>query len=163
MRALGALLVLSGALGCYLRRRREGLLPVWIGRALLGDLAVLRSQICLRRTPLPQILEEELAQGLGARWLWTPLGRALRGAGDGGLPRCWAGAVRNLPEPLDRLLAPLGPLLPQGGDRLGAAIDETREELAGFLRAETARQAEQGRVTAALCLAGGCLVILVLL
>ena len=65
--------------------------------------------------------------------------------------------------PLDRLLAPLGPLLPEGGETLEAAIEETREELTGFVRAEAARQAGQGRITAALCLSGACLLILVLL
>lgn len=163
MRILGALLVLAGAGGFCLRRRQEDLLPVRLGRALLGDLAVLRCRICLGRSPLPQILEEDLRSGLGARWLWIPLKEALAQPGDGGLPGCWAGAVRTLPGHLAALLAPLGPLLPQGGERLGEAIEETREELAGFLRAETARQADRGRVTAALCLAGACLVILVLL
>ena len=35
--------------------------------------------------------------------------------------------------------------------------------MTGYLRAEKARQAEQGRVTAALCLSGACLLILVLM
>ena len=63
---------------------------------------------------------------------------------------------------MERYLAPLGPLLPAGGERLAAAIEETREELAGFLRAETARQASRGRVTAALCLSGACLLMMML-
>ena len=46
---------------------------------------------------------------------------------------------------------------------LAAAIEETREELTGFLREETARQAARSRITTALCLAGACLVILVLI
>ena len=61
------------------------------------------------------------------------------------------------------MLAPLGPLLPEGGEALTKAVEETREELTGFLREETARQASQGRVTAALSLAGASLAILVLL
>jgi len=84
-------------------------------------------------------------------------------AADRTLPDCWAEAVSELPPPLDGYLASLGPLLPAGGERLAAAIEETREELTRFLRAEEARQASQGRVTAALCLSGGCLLILVLL
>ena len=80
-------------------------------------------------------------------------GPALVLAGDGGGAAAALGTV----------LAPLGPLLPAGGERLAAAIEETREELAGFLRAETARQASRGRVTAALCLSGACLLILVLI
>ena len=48
-------------------------------------------------------------------------------------------------------------------ETLEAAIEETREELTGFLREETARQAARSRITTALCLAGACLVILVLI
>ena len=162
MRLIGALLLLGGAgLWCLLRRR-EGMLPVRVGRALLEDLAVFSYQIRVRRTPLPELLEEVLAQGLGAEYLWRPLAERLAEEGAS-LPRCWRESVRTLPEPLGKLLLPLGPLLPAGGERLAAAIEETREELAGFLRAETARQASRGRVTAALCLSGACLLILVLI
>ena len=56
MRALGAALVLLGAAGGYLLRRREQLLPVRLGRALLEDLAVLDYQIRFRRRPLPALL-----------------------------------------------------------------------------------------------------------
>ena len=80
-----------------------------------------------------------------------------------GLPGCWARAAAGLPPPLDRYLAPLGAMVPAGGACLAAAIEETREELTGFVRAEAARQAGQGRITAALCLSGACLLILVLL
>ena len=79
------------------------------------------------------------------------------------LPRCWRESVRTLPEPLGKLLLPLGPLLPEGGGPLAQAVEETREELTGFLREETARQASQGRINAALSMAGACLAILVLL
>ena len=79
------------------------------------------------------------------------------------LPRCWRESVRALPPPLGKLLAPLGPLLPEGGGPLAQAVEETREELTGFLREETARQASQGRINAALSMAGACLAILVLL
>ena len=56
----------------------------------------------------------------------------------------------------------MGPLLPEGGEVLAGAVEETREELTRFLREETVRQATQGRITAALSLAGACLAILVL-
>ena len=157
MKGLGAALVLGGAFWFWWERRRAALEPIRLGRALLGDLAVLRCRICIHRAPLPQILEE--FQGALAERLWRPLGAML----DEGLPQCWSRAAAALPEPLDRLLEPLGPLLPQGGERLAEAIEETREELAGFLREETARQANQGRVHAALCLSGACLTVLVLL
>lgn len=89
-------------------------------------------------------------------------GRAAGGRGSVS-PRCWRESVRALPPPLGKLLGPLGPLLPEGGGTLAEAVEETREELAGFLREETARQASQGRITAALSMAGACLAILVLL
>ena len=161
MKVLGALLILLGAGGCCFQHRREGQLPLEIGRALLEDLAVLRCQICLRRMPLPQILEEMLLDGLGAQWLWSPLSESF--GGEHSLPQCWARTIEQLPDPLGRILSPLGQMLPQGGQRLGDAIEETREELSRFLRTETARQAEKDRVTAAVCLAGACMTILVLI
>ena len=119
-------------------------------------------QIRVRRTPLPELLEDVLTEGLGAAFLWTPLARRLQEEGAA-LPRCWRESVQALPAPLGKLLAPLGPLLPEGGGTLAEAVEETREELTGFLREETARQASQGQITAALSLAGASLAILVLL
>ena len=139
MKLLGALLLLGSAGAWSLLRRREGQLPLRLGRALLEDLAVFRYHVQVCRTPLPELLEEVT------------------------LPRCWSRAVRTLPPPLGKLLAPLGPLLPAGGETLAAAIEETREELTRFLREETARQAAQSRITTALCLAGASLTILVLI
>lgn len=161
MRALGAALILLGAGGLYVLRRREQMLPVLLGRALLGDLAVLRYWICVCRAPLPEILEGALGGTPGTRWLWGPLAERL--GGPEGLSACWARAAAELPSPLGALLEPLGPLLPAGGERLAQAIEETREEMTRFLREEADRQASQGRITAALCLCGACLLILVLL
>ena len=141
MKLLGAALLLGSAGAWSFLRRLEGQLLLRLGRALL---------------------EEVLDGGPGADRLWRPLG-AILGEKGGDLPRCWRMAVRPLPPPLGKLLAPLGPLLPAGGDPLAAAIEETREELTGFLREETARQAARSRITTALCLAGACLVILVLI
>ncbi|MBD5154021.1 MAG: hypothetical protein HDT15_02810 [Oscillibacter sp.] len=157
---LGSLLLLGGAGLWCLMRRREGLLPVRIGRALLDDLAVLDHQIRVRRTTWPELLENVLTEGLGAELLWRPLLERIRAEGAS-LPQCWQEGVRTLPPPLGKLLGPLGPLLPEGGDTLAKAIQETREELTRFLREETARQAAQGRITAAMSLAGACLAILV--
>ncbi len=161
MKLLGALLALGGAAGFCIQRRRYGLLPVQIAQALLRDLTVLRCQICLRRASLPQILEESLTGGPGAQRLWMPLSRTLQEQGERGVPRCWTEAVQTLPPPLGSLLEPLGPILPQGGRELEAAIEETREALRAYVQAETVRQADRGRVTAALCLAGVCLAVLV--
>lgn len=163
MRAVGAALVLWGALLLYRTRRRESTLPLRVGQAVLADLAVLRYQVCVCRRPLPEICGGFPPDSLSVLLLWEPLGRRLGDDAEETLPDCWARASAGLPPPLDGYLAPLGPLLAAGGERLAAAIEETREELTGYLRAETARQAEQGRVTAALCLSGACLLILVLM
>ena len=161
MKLLGALLLLGSAGAWSLLRRREGQLPLRLGRALLEDLAVFRYHVQVCRTPLPELLEEVLTDGPGADRLWRPLGGFLEEGET--LPRCWSSAVRTLPPPLGKLLAPLGPLRPAGGEALAAAIEETREELTRFLREETARQAAQSRITTALCLAGASLTILVLI
>lgn len=162
MKLLGALLLLGSAGAWSLLLRREGRLPLRLGRALLEDLAVFRYHIQVRRTPLPELLEEVLTDGLGAERLWRPL-RSCLSEGAESLPQCWRTAVRPLPPPLGKLLAPLGPLLPAGGEPLAEAIEETREELTRFLREETARQAARSRITTALCLAGACLTVLVLI
>ena len=162
MKLSGALLLLCGTGLWCLMRHREAMLPIRIGRALLADLTIFSYQIRVRRTPLPELLEEVLTDGLGADYLWNPLARHLSEEGTS-LPRSWQESVQALPPPLGKLLAPLGPLLPEGGGTLAEAVEETREELAGFLREETARQASQGRITTALSLAGASLAILVLL
>lgn len=161
MKPAGAALILWGAVWLWLRRRRETMEPIRAGRAVLADLAVLRYQVCVLRKTLPQLLEETLAD---RPWLWRPLLVRLRAAEGAGtsLPECWRQATETLPPPLGRILDPLGPLLGAGGERLAAAIEETREELARFLREETAQQADRGRITAALCLSGALLLILVL-
>lgn len=162
MKLLGALLVMGAAGRWCLLKRREGMRPIRMGRAILNDLAIFRYQVQVRRTPLPELLEEYLTDSPAAGQLWRPLLEFLSEERDS-LPQCWQKAVEPLPAPVRKLLAPLGPLLPAGGKPLADAIEETREELTRFLRDESVRQASQSRVTAALCLAGACLVILVLL
>lgn len=160
MRALGTALILCAAGAGYVLRRREQLLPLRLGRALLADLSALEWGVCARRAPLPELLAD--LEGLGARWLWEPLAAALAGEEES-LPACWTRAADRLPPPLDRHLAPLGELLGAGGARLSETIGEARRALGEFLREEEARQAHQGRLTAAVCLSGAGLLILVLL
>ena len=155
-----ALIFFSAGYWCLLRQR-EGRALLMLARALLEDLSVLGSRIRLCRTPLPELLEE--LEGPGADRFWRPLSARLALAEGDTLSRCWAAAAADLPEPLEQILAPLGALLSAGGAQLEKAVEETREELTGFLREETARQADQGRVHAALCLSGASLAVLVLL
>ena len=161
MKLAGAVLIFCSA-GCWcFLRRKEGRAVLTLARALLEDLAVLGCRVRMCRTPLPELLEE--LEGPGADCFWRPLLERLEEAEGDTLSRCWAGAAGELPEPLERIMAPLGALLSVGGTRLDGAVEETREELARFLREETDRQANQGRVHAALCLSGACLAVLVLL
>ena len=160
MRPAGAALIfLSAGYWCLLRRREERAV-LTLARALLEDLAVLSCQIRLCRVPLPELLED--MAGPGAERFWAPLLERL-GREGASLPSCWAAAAEELPDPLGKLLAPVGAMLPAGGARLEQAVEETREELAGWMREETARQADQGRIRTALCLSGACLAVLVLL
>jgi len=161
MKLAGAVLLFLSAAGWCLLRRREGRAVLTLARALLEDLAVLGCRVRLCRTPLPELLED--MDGPGADRFWRPLLDRLRHAEGATLAQCWAAAAAELPESLERILVPLGPLLSVGGARLDMAVEETREELTGFLREETARQADQGRIHAALCLSGTCLAVLVLL
>lgn len=161
MKLLGALLLLGGTGGWLLQRRREKQLPLHLGRALLEDLAILRYQIQVCRTPLPELLSE-LAAGISGEAVWKPLAVLLSQEGAY-LPRCWRETLQDLPLSLRRILSPIGPLLPAGGEPLAEAIEEAREELTRFLHEEAVRQASRNRVTAAVCLAGASLVILVLL
>ena len=162
MKALGVLMVLGSAGGWCLLRYQVGLLPLRLGRALLNDLAVFRYQIQTCRTPLPELLEVYLTDGIAAEALWHPL-REMLSEEPCSLCQCWREAVDPLPISIRKTLEPLGPLLSTGDEPLARAIEETREELTRFLREETVRQAAQCRITAALCLAGACLVVLVLL
>ena len=162
MRGVGALLILCAA-GCgFALERGRSLHPLRLAQALAVELGILSAGVCRSRRPLPELLAGELGQGAGAAALWGPL-LALLEQGAGPLSVCWGQACRDLPPPLDTMLAPLGPLLPAGGQALERAIEETREELTRFAGEERKRQAAAGRLTAAVCLSGACLAILVLM
>ena len=163
MKLVGSFLILWSAGICFLLHRRESRVPILLGQALLADLAVLKSRVCTACMPLPQILESELSAGIAAQYLWRPLRLRLQGGDGACLEACWRLAAAQLPPPMDRMLFPLGPMLSRGEAYLGCVIDETREELTGFLRAERQRRAAADRITAALCLSGASLVILVLI
>lgn len=163
MKLLGCALILWAAAQLWLTQRQRLLAPLRLAEALRGDLALLKGRCCTGAVPLPAILERELTHGPGAAALWRPLLAALRQEEAPALSSLWRQLTDPLPPPLDRLLAPLGPLLSLGGQGLSRVIDETREELTGFIRAERRRQAAAQRLCAALCFSGAALVILVLI
>lgn len=166
MKTAGILFIIWAAAGWYLLRRKQETLSLRLGQALLDDLLQFRYQVCIHRVSLPAILSGILTSGLGAAYFWMPLRHMIEAKPNGSrrsLPQCWMETAMNLPEPLSHILSSLGPFVPAGGDVLGKAIDEAREELTGFLRGERERQAMAGRLTAALCLSAACLLILVLI
>ena len=72
MKLMGAALVLLGSLGGFLLYRREARCPLILGQALVDDLAVLRWEVCVRRTPLPALLAEAAATALRTELDLTP-------------------------------------------------------------------------------------------
>lgn len=163
MKLLGCGLILWAASRLWLAQRQRLLSPLRLAEAIHSDLALLKGRSCAGGLPLPAILAHDLTEGPGAAALWQPLLAALTREEPPPLPQLWRGLTRALPPPLDRLLAPLGPLLTLSGQGLSRAIDETREELTGFIRAERQRQATAQKLCAALCFSGAVLVILVLI
>ena len=163
MKLLGAAMILFGTMGTFLLWRERSLEPIRVGEALLRDLAVLERCICRRQMSLPAITGAVLRESAAAQRIWTPLHVLMTEGEKEGLSACWQIACGNLPSQLQPILSPLGPLLPEGGQALHRAINETREELTGFLRAQRQRQTEDSRLGGAVSMASACLLILVLI
>lgn len=166
MRLIGAILIFCGALWGYMKYRAQVMLPLRLARALAGDLAVLRSGVCVNRRPLPALLARELSEGIGAQYVWIPFTNALACSAEGaGMTArdCWTQVVDSLPPPLSVWLLPLGPLLGSGGEVVDQAIDEVREELLCYVHTGEERRSEQLKLSAALCFSGACFVVLLLL
>ena len=163
MKLTGCLLILWAAgQGCLSARKRM-LEPLRLAQALAEDLAVLKSLACTGQFSLLRILEQDLAGGFGGAKLWLPLSRALKTAPAPSLPRLWQHYTAALPQPLDKFLSPLGSLLGAGGKELAVAINETREELAGFIRTERQTQAAKQKLSTAMWFSAAMLMILVLI
>lgn len=159
MKLVGAVMILASAAGGYLVYRRSAVLTLQILRALAEDLALLRCQICVHRRPLPAILDSELNRGIGGAYLWEPLAALLKRC-EGTVSFCWESAVKALPPQIAVRLAPVGKLLPVGGDTLARAIDEVREELLALARVQQAQQPARLRLSAAMCFSVAALFIL---
>ncbi len=163
MKLMGCGLILWAALQGWLNIRERMLAPLRLAEALLEDLAILKSGICTGQLPLPRILERDLAGSPAAEALWRPISLALQQRTATSFPCVWQQQASTLPLPLDRILRTPGSLLQEGGSNLARAIDETREELTGFIRTERQKQAASRKVSAALCFSGALLLILVLI
>ena len=128
--------------------------------SLLADLFELRRGICSLRKPLPLLLRELAAHSLAAGGFWEDVAASLL---QKSVSDAWTDAIKRLEPDLQSRLAPIGGFLTGGEDELGKLIDETREELAGYLHAQRLRQAAQRRIETALCLAGAGLAVLVMM
>ena len=160
MKLLGAALVLCGGmLTAFGLRQKEREKLLWL-ESLLNDLSILRREICVLRTPLPLLLRDLAASASAAASFWDNFLAILSGRT---VAQAWEQALLRLPEDIRRSLLPVGGAISKGGCDLAAVIDETREELAGYLRAEKLRQAAQGRIETALCLSAAGLAVLVLI
>lgn len=166
MKMAGAMLIFLGALLGYIRNYLRMITPLKLARALACDLMALKSGVCISRRTLPALLERQLNGGVGARYLWIPFKDALEAssAGDGMTVReCWGQTVDMLPSPLSKMMLPIGAHLGAGGEILGRAIDEVREELLTYIRITEEQRGEKLKLSAALCLFGACFVVLILL
>ena len=158
MKGIGSLLILSAAGAAVLIYRREKVLRIRLLEELLAGLALLRRGVCTERKPLPDIVKDELGRHLAGEMLWLPLlekmaMQPIRGA--------WLDCTSALPDPLDRLLAPIGDFLPLGGNGLAGCIEEARTEIAALLGDERVELTERMKICAALCFSSAGLVILI--
>lgn len=160
MRAVGIIMIALSAVGGYSVYRRAALLKLQLIRALAEELALLRCQICIHRRPLPAILDGELCRGVGGEYLWKPLAEFLRRS-EGTVQSCWEQAMDELPGMIAVRLAPLGRLLPVGGESLSRAIEEVREELLALAREQQERQSVELRLSAAVCFSLAALFLIV--
>ena len=158
MKALGAVLTVVGAFLGFMQFRRQSVSDLKLGRALVCDLAVLKREICISRRTLPSICLAFRKSRTGAVF-WEPLGRSLE---MGGIPvqNCWETMTGRLPDNCAVRLAPLGPLLGDGGVILAKAIDEVREELLRDLIDAERNISLSMRLAGAVCLSCACFLIL---
>ena len=161
MKFIGALLVLLGAVIVYLVRRRSVAQRLQLLRALADDLPILQWKICVQRCPLPVILAENLSGGISGACLWQPLAQRLMQASES-LSVCWEQTLDELPVMIAQRFAPLGKLLPIGGDALSVMIDELHRELLQLVQEEEKRQQLTMRLSAAMSFSAAALLILIL-
>lgn len=169
LKLLGALCVMTGALGCGsgavggLRRRAQAL------EELHASLVWLEEELTFRMAPLPQLLERLGGDRPGeVGCFFQETAKGLEEDPEGGLYQSWRQAmVRRLPmlRPEERQV------LLEVGQTLGRYDAQTQRQALGrgarrlaALREEARGEARRlGKVHAALSLAGGAAAILVLI
>ena len=166
MKVVGALLIMLSALWIHYRYLIETVLPLRLARALASDLAVLRRTIVIDRRPIPEILERELNEGIGAEYFWEPFRRMFSDDADmlcASVRDRWQSAITHLPNEVAACLVSIGPHLTVGGDTFVRVVDEAREALLCIARDGEAKRSAQMRLSAAFCLSGACFLIMILL
>lgn len=161
MKLIGATLIILGAALGYLVRRRSAAQRLQLLRALADDLPLLQWKVCVQRCPLPDILADDLNDGISGELLWRPLAQRLAQASEN-FSVCWVQTLDELPVMIAQRLAPLGKLLPIGGDALSVVIDEVHRELLRLVQEEEKRQQLTLRLSAAMSFSAAALLILVL-
>ncbi len=160
MKLMGAVLILFGAAYGNYAYRRSAMWTLHLLRSLADDLPLLQCRICVQRCLLPAILAEDLCHGLGGKHLWVPLAERLARARDP-FSLCWEQTMDELPPLIAQRMAPLGKLLPVGGDMLGNAIEEVHRELLLLAREQESRQGVNLRLSAAVSFSAAALLILI--
>lgn len=162
MKLVGVVLVFLSAVYGYLVYRCYATQTMQLLRALTDDLQLLRCRICVQRASLPVILTNDLSNGVSGRYLWMPLAERLARA-EGSFAVCWERSMDELPAMIAQRLAPLGKLLPVGGDTLARAIDEVYRELSMLAEEQQRSGSVNSRISAAVCFSAAALFILVFL
>ena len=162
MKLAGSILVIFGAVYGYVVNRQAATQTMRLLRALTDDLRLLRCRVCVQRATLPSILADDLSDGLSGRYLWMPLVARMSRA-EGAFADCWDKTMDELPAVIAQCLAPLGKLLPVGGDTLAHAIDEVHRELLALADEQQRSYAVSSRLSAAVCFSAAALFILIYL
>ena len=162
MKLAGVILILVSAGYGYCVHRRKGMQAMRLLRDLTDDLLLLRCRICVQRASLPLILERDLSSGVSGKYIWVPLAARLARA-EGAFDECWESLMDELPEGIAQCLAPLGKLLPVGGDTLASAIDEVHSQLVILADEHRRSTAVSLRLSAAICFSSAALFILIFL
>lgn len=160
MKAFGVVLTIAGALLGSVQFWRQSVSELKLGRALAGDLAVLKREICISRRTLPSIclaFQNSRTEAV----FWEPLRCSLEKDGMT-VQHCWETVIKRLPDNCAVRLVPLGPLLGDGGAVLAKAIDEVREELLRDISDAERNLSMSMRLVSAVCVSGACFVILML-
>ena len=160
MKLMGTVLILLGAVYGYLVYRRSAMRIPELLRSLADDLPLLRCKICVHRYSLPAVLTEDLGHGISGVYVWLPLAQRLAQK-QNSFSACWEQTMDELPILVAQRLAPLGKVLPVGGDTLSKAIEEIHRELHQLAREQEERQRVKLRLSAAVSFSAAALLILI--